>query len=66
MNSSSKLGLESLYHETNRNISETHARLAELNNHAYPRGEWNINGSGAQTQHVYARQIESSINTVIR
>ena len=57
MNYSPKAGLEPLYHETNRSISDTHAALAQLNNYV---------NYGPSPQNVNTRKIETSINTIIR
>jgi len=56
MNYSPKAGLEPLYHETNRSISDTHAALAQLNNYV---------NYGPSPQNVNTRKIETSINTII-
>ena len=66
MDYSSKMGLEPLYHETNRNISDTHAALAQLSNYSNCRGEWNAHGSAQQNQNVQARKVESSIANINR
>ena len=58
--------LESLYHETNRQISQTHASLAELNNQMYFTGGWNTNEASNQNQAITIRKIEASINNVFR
>ena len=64
MEGSSKMGLESLYHETNRSISDTHAALAQLNNYSnYGGGDY---GSTQQNKGLQARKIEGSINTINR
>ena len=64
MEGSSKVGLESLYHETNRSISDTHAALAQLNNYSnYGGGDY---GSTQQNKGLQARKIEGSINTINR
>ena len=55
------MGLESLYHDTNRNISGTHAALAQLNNRVSYGGE-----TSEQNQSLNARKIEGSINTIMR
>ena len=58
------MGLESLYHETNRCISDTHAALAQLNNYSnYGGGDY---GSTQQNKGLQARKIEGSINTINR
>ena len=58
------MGLESLYHETNRSISDTHAALAQLNNYSnYGGGDY---GSTQQNKGFQARKIEGSINTINR
>ena len=57
MNYSPKAGLEPLYYETNRSISDTHAALAQLNNYV---------NYGPSPQNVNTRKIETSINTIIR
>ena len=61
MENSNKMGLESLYHDTNRNISGTHAALAQLNNRVSYGGE-----TSEQNQSLNARKIEGSINTIMR
>ena len=64
MESSSKMGIESLYHETNRNISDTHAALAQLNNFSnYGGGDY---GTIQQKKTLQIRKIEGSINTINR
>jgi len=60
------MGLESLYHDTNRNISNTHAALAQLNNRSNYGGEWNTSGSVQQNQNLQARKIDASISTILR
>ena len=61
---STKMGIESLYHETNRNISNTHAALAQLNNYSN-HGGGNYE-SMQQNKNLQIRKIEGSINTINR
>ena len=66
MENSPKMGLETLYHDTNRSISNTHAALAQLNNRSNYGGDWTTGGSTQQNQNLQTKKVESSISTIIR